>query len=445
MHFAWLPMCLTLWLLQSQISAGAKPVNPQCHSECVELLTPLTDHLRQLQQLSDANAKLKDSANTRELFIKDLDSQLTVAEREMVSKEEVLSAQAGQLKYQAEALQHKADAINKLTKELTEVKAKFDLAGRQLLINDAKTKELAKQLSIQGEQIGDQRELVAKVDALTEKEKKLESRLASALSKIEVQEDVLEQKDGLIKRQNEGIATSEQKINGLSLRIQSVSEELSQVTDDLLKANGTDRCPSGGRGGIYKVRPRGLKHFAVPCNASGWMTIQKRFNGSVDFARSWQEYKNGFGNINGEFFLGLEKIHQMTAAVPHELYIKVGMFFGASSYVHYDNFKIGSEAESYALKSLGASKGPAGDSLSYNLNDAFSTYDRDNDKARGNCAVDHAGGWWYKACCISTLNGKYYGDGIRKDGPQGIQWGTWQNYNYAVSLTASEMMIRPKA
>ncbi|XP_037723526.1 fibrinogen-like protein 1 [Drosophila subpulchrella] len=417
MNFAWLPICLSLWLLKSHSFAGADPVNPQCNNYCVELLNPLMGHLQQLQQLSDSNAELKDTANTREMAIKDLQSQLTVSERELESKEDVLAAQADEIKYQLEVLKLKEDTINKLTEQLTEVKV---------------------------EQIKDQRELVAKVNTLTEKEKKFESRLASALSQIKVQEDVVDKKDVLIKKQNAEITTNRMEINGLSHKLKSVSEELNEVTDDLLKSNGTDRCPSGGRSGIYKVKPHGLKHFAVPCNASGWMTIQKRFNGSVDFARSWQEYKNGFGNINGEFFLGLEKIHQMTAAVPHELYIKISMFYGSTSYIHYDNFQIGSESESYALKSLGAFEGPAGDSLSYNLNDKFGTYDRDNDKARGNCAVDHAGGWWYKACCISTLNGKYYSDGIKKDGPQGIQWGTWQNYNYNVSLTASEMMIRPK-
>jgi len=400
MNFAWLPICLSLWLLKSQSFAGADPVNPQCNNYCVELLNPLMGHLQQLQQLSDSNAELKDTANTREMAIKDLQSQLTVAERELDSKEDVLAAQADKIKYQSEVLQLKEDTINKLTEKLTEVKVKFDVAGRQISSNEAKIKDLTKQLSIQVEQIKDQRELVAKVNTLTEKKNKLESRLASALSEIKVQEDVVDKKDALIKKQNADITTSKKEINGLSYKLKSISEELNEVTDDLLKSNGTDRCPSGGLGGIYKVKPRGLKHFAVPCNATGWMTIQRRFNGSVDFARSWQEYKNGFGNINGEFFLGLEKIHQMTAAVPHELYIKIGMFYGSTSYIHYDNFQIGSESESYALKSLGASEGPAGDSLSYNLNDKFSTYDRDNDKARGNCAVDHAGGWWYKACCI---------------------------------------------
>nr|CAD7609853.1 unnamed protein product [Timema genevievae] len=40
--------------------------------------------------------------------------------------------------------------------------------------------------------------------------------------------------------------------------------------------------------------------------------IQNRFEGTVDFYRGWQDYKYGFGNIGGEFWLGLEKLHLLT-------------------------------------------------------------------------------------------------------------------------------------
>ena len=30
----------------------------------------------------------------------------------------------------------------------------------------------------------------------------------------------------------------------------------------------------------------------------------KRFDGSLDFGRTWEDYANGFGDINNEFWMG---------------------------------------------------------------------------------------------------------------------------------------------
>ena len=40
--------------------------------------------------------------------------------------------------------------------------------------------------------------------------------------------------------------------------------------------------------------------------------LQKRMAGSVDFNRTWDEYKHGFGNLVGELWLGLDKINRLT-------------------------------------------------------------------------------------------------------------------------------------
>ena len=44
----------------------------------------------------------------------------------------------------------------------------------------------------------------------------------------------------------------------------------------------------------------------------GWTVIQNRQDGSVNFLREWGDFKNGFGNLATEFWLGLEKIHMLT-------------------------------------------------------------------------------------------------------------------------------------
>ena len=47
--------------------------------------------------------------------------------------------------------------------------------------------------------------------------------------------------------------------------------------------------------------------------------FQKRLDGSVNFFGGWTEYKNGFGHLKGEYWLGLDKIHRLTQAQRNQL------------------------------------------------------------------------------------------------------------------------------
>ncbi|KRG02316.1 angiopoietin-related protein 1 isoform X2 [Drosophila mojavensis] len=166
----------------------------------------------------------------------------------------------------------------------------------------------------------------------------------------------------------------------------------------------------------------------------GWLVIQNRFDGSEDFYRSWAEYRDGFGNRNGEFFLGLEVIHRLTNYQRHELLVLVqtdGIY--EIYWARYDNFIIGSESEKYNLKSLGKFEGVV-DKLFVHVGKDFSTYDRENSPQ--NLSKLYHGGYWYvdSSVCTSNLNGKYYAIGKAKDG---IHWdGIYDN-------KATKMMIRP--
>ncbi|BFF93792.1 fibrinogen C domain-containing protein 1-like [Drosophila madeirensis] len=75
----------------------------------------------------------------------------------------------------------------------------------------------------------------------------------------------------------------------------------------------------------------------------------------------------------------------------------------------------------------------------------FSTLDRDNDLSEKRNCADNGGGWWFLNCFLSSLNGYYYADGKRiATQPYGIHWGSWKDYDYTISLTFAQMMIRPK-
>ena len=133
--------------------------------------------------------------------------------------------------------------------------------------------------------------------------------------------------------------------------------------------------------------------------------FQRRRNGQENFNRNWEEYKNGFGNLKWEFWLGNEKIHCLTFATCHaELRIDMGDNTGRKAYAIYDYFASESERTKYKL-CLGAYSGTAGDGMRGACGSGgnlvgmpFSSPDRDNDNNSGNCAQSWRAGWWYNSC-----------------------------------------------
>ena len=83
--------------------------------------------------------------------------------------------------------------------------------------------------------------------------------------------------------------------------------------------------------------------------------VQKRLDGSVDFYRGWDDYKRGFGNLNGEFWLGLDKIHRLTKE-RSRLRVDLEDTTGKTAYAEYDFFSVASERSKYKL-SLGTYSG----------------------------------------------------------------------------------------
>ena len=183
--------------------------------------------------------------------------------------------------------------------------------------------------------------------------------------------------------------------------------------------------------GVYTVNPTNRSSFDVYCDmktdGGGWTVFHRRFNGFVGFYRGWDEYKNGFGDVRGEFWLGNEKIHQLTE-IPSQLRVEINTTSAGYRYAKYSNFTVTNEASNYTLF-IGFYSGTATDQLANHNSMAFTTKDRDNDKAKSsNCAVSNRAGWWFKSCQYSNLNANY-GDGY-------YYW-TWY-------LLGSEMKLKPK-
>ncbi|KAL1404772.1 hypothetical protein pipiens_005229 [Culex pipiens pipiens] len=169
----------------------------------------------------------------------------------------------------------------------------------------------------------------------------------------------------------------------------------------------------------------------------GWLVIQSRSSGSVNFNRSWTEYRDGFGNVglSGEFWLGLETIHQLTKAGDQELLVQLKDETGHSAYGRYKRFQVAGADQRYRLSPLGEFSGAIGEKLDNSRNEAFSTYDKDNDPRYGeNCAQKYGGGWWFYNCGFTSLNGSYKKD---NNTGYGIFWKGFTNAG-----TYSRMLIR---
>ncbi|XP_019684378.1 fibrinogen alpha chain [Felis catus] len=230
--------------------------------------------------------------------------------------------------------------------------------------------------------------------------------------------------------------------------------------DDVLQTH-----PAGAQSGIFNIKlPGSSKIFSVYCDQEtslgGWLLIQQRMDGSLNFNRTWQDYKRGFGSLDdkgeGEFWLGNEYLHLLTLR-GSVLRVELEDWAGNLAYAEY-HLRVGSEAEGYPLQ-VSSYQGTAGDALiegsveegteyTSHAGMQFSTYDRDADLWEENCAEVYGGGWWYNSCQAANLNGIYYPGGSydpRNNSPyeieNGVVWVPFRGADY--SLRAVRMKIRP--
>ncbi|XP_071126770.1 fibrinogen-like protein A [Mytilus edulis] len=161
--------------------------------------------------------------------------------------------------------------------------------------------------------------------------------------------------------------------------------------------------------GVYKISPRNSEVLKVYCDMStdggGWSIIQRHYDGTVDFQRKWAEYEKGFGNVEGEYWLGNKHIHHLTSNEKYELRIDLTDNKNKKRYAVYKQFSIGDAASKYKLN-IGSYRGNAGDSMTSQNGLLFSTIDQDNDQSSGDCAKG-GGPWWYGNCTWSALNKKF--------------------------------------
>ncbi|XP_050181961.1 fibrinogen-like protein 1-like protein [Myiozetetes cayanensis] len=196
--------------------------------------------------------------------------------------------------------------------------------------------------------------------------------------------------------------------------------------------------PPNSPSGTYAIQPRGYKVIMVYCemdeSGGGWTVIQRnRQDTDVNWAETWSAYRQGFGNLKGEFWLGNEYIYQIAMQRSYQVKFIIWDASNNKLFADYNMFRLDDESQGYRLR-LGAHSGTAEDAMAL-LNNSiihdnmkFSTKDRDQDTFSGNCASNSGGGWWYSACYSVLLN---------FEGP--LTWGD----SCQANCQASTILIKP--
>ncbi|XP_052787310.1 ficolin-2-like [Mya arenaria] len=73
----------------------------------------------------------------------------------------------------------------------------------------------------------------------------------------------------------------------------------------------------------------------------GWTVFQHRVNGSVDFYQNFSSFENGFGSLQGEFWLGLKLVYEMTSRTTNDLRIDIARANDSTAFVVYTDFSVG--------------------------------------------------------------------------------------------------------
>lgn len=177
-------------------------------------------------------------------------------------------------------------------------------------------------------------------------------------------------------------------------------------------ANGTSALPSN----IYTIKTSAYSSASAWCDMTtdggGWMVILRRADGKESFARYYNEYEEGFGTLDHDFFYGLRALYDLTSRGNYEARID---FYDkrnhteSSAYGVYHSITIGNKEGGYKLHlgNFTRSEENLEDNLKQFIGQPFVARKRGQVIHESSCLdIPKSGGWWYTADFCRGLNGK---------------------------------------
>ncbi|XP_030377812.1 fibroleukin isoform X2 [Scaptodrosophila lebanonensis] len=279
-------------------------------------------------------------------------------------------------------------------------------------------------------------QLASKKENIKDFKKQLEIKTVECEARLEEKSNQLADQKSIIQSLVANCSSGTQQINELQNKVKFLEIQMEALRPKAVLENNKEilTCESFENSSKIEVLqiPGIAEPFSALCDAevagSGWIVIQRRFDGSVNFDRIWEDYRFGFGNLNGEFFFGLEKLHQITKWKPHELYIQLKDYNNRTLYVRFEQFEIENEESDYMIKRVGNCITNATNVKILQKNIKFNTRDKINCKYFS-CVGSY--GWWHIAS-MSNLNVPKYSQLY------------WEEYNKAIKVKSTKMMIKPK-
>ena len=167
--------------------------------------------------------------------------------------------------------------------------------------------------------------------------------------------------------------------------------------------------------------------------------------GWVNFTRNWADYEKGFGDLDGEFWIGLKNIYELTNQ-QNTMKVKLWDNNGNSLNWNYLLFRLYDQNRRYAISHFTRGTGDGrDDAFGQTMNHAtrFHTYDN----IRNGCGYSRQSGWWYydNDCnSNSNPNGRHQRSYICGGDWMGerLFWQTSRGYRL---FTHAEMKIRAQS